>query len=206
MKLLLILAVVLLLIALLPLGVSLLYDQTGFFLSLKVACFKLRLFPSKKEKPPKKEKKQKKDKPKQADDHPKNGGSLALAKSCLPLVKPALSGIRKRLTIDHLELHVVWAAYDPADAALGYGCANAALGTIWPLFYQNFKIRDHSLTCDVDFDAQQPTLYARADLTMTVFQLLTLALPLLFRFLKIYRAVHAAPQGRNCEERGVNHG
>lgn len=195
---LLITALVLLAVALLPLGVALRYDENGFVAFLKVFFLKFQLFPSKKEKKPKekKAKKPKADKPKQADDHPKKGGPLALVKGCLPLVKPALQGIRKRLTIRHLELYVVWAASDPADTALTYGYANAVLGAIWPLFHQNFKIRNHSLGIDVDFDAIEPTIYANVELTMNVFQILTLALPLLIKFLIIYRKVNSAPSGK----------
>ncbi len=91
---------------------------------------------------------------------------------------------------------MVWAAADPADAALTYGYANAALGTLWPLFYQNFKIRKHSLGIDVDFDAAEPTVYANVDLTMNVFQILTLVLPLGIKFIKIYRKVNSAPSGK----------
>lgn len=196
---LLITALVLLAVALLPLGVSLRYDESGFVAFLKVFLLRFQLFPSKKEKKPKPEK-PKKDKPKEGDDHPKKGGPLALVKGCLPLVKPALEGIRKRLTVNRLELYVVWASPDPADAALGYGCANAVLGTIWPLFYQNFRVRNHSTGIDVDFDAIEPTVYANADLTMNLFRLLTLALPLLVRFLKIYRSINAAPKGETVKK------
>lgn len=192
---LLIVLLVLLFLLLLPLGVRVRYDEDGLFAWLKIGPVLIRLFPPKAEKKPKKEKKPKEDKPKQADDHPKRGGPLALIKGCLPLIRPTLEGIRKRLTIKHLTLHVIWAAPDPADAAMGYGAANAALGVLWPVFYQNFKIRDYALGVDVDFDAVEPALYAKADLTMTVFRLLTLALPLLFKFIKIYRAVNAAPKG-----------
>lgn len=183
---LLIAVLVLLLIALLPLGVLLRYDESGFTLFLKVFLFKFQLFPSKKEKKPKSEQ-PKRDKPPQADDHPKKGGSLALVKACLPLVEPALQGIRRRLTIRRLTLRVVWASDDPADAAAGYGYASAALGTIWPVLSQSFRIRAHSLDVDVDFDAAAPTVYVFASLTMNVFQLFTLALPLLIKFIKIYR-------------------
>lgn len=196
---LLIVALVLLVLLLLPLGVRARYDEDGLFAALQVGPVSIPLFPPKKEKPPK-EKKPKRDKPKQADDHPKRGGPLALVKSCLPLVKPTLEGVRRRLTIDRLELHVVWAAPDPADAAMGYGAANAALGVIWPVLWQSFRIRKHSVGIDVDFDAAGPTLYAEALLTMTVFQVLTLALPLLFKFLKIYRAVNAAPEGETVKK------
>lgn len=197
---LLIVLLVLVFLLLLPLGVRVRYDADGLFAALKIGPVPIQLFPPKEDKKPKKEKKDKKDKPKRADDHPKRGGPLALVKGCLPLIKPALEGLRKRLTIKHLTLHVVWAAPDPADAAMGYGAANAALGVIWPVFYQNFKIRDYALGVDVDFDAAEPALYAKADLTMTVLQLLTLALPLLFKFLKIYRAVNAAPTGETVKK------
>lgn len=196
---LLIVGLILFLFLLLPLGVRVRYDEDGLFAALKLGPLYIQLFPPKEEKP-EKEKRRKADKPKQADDHPKRGGSLALVKACLPLIKPALNGVRKRLTICHLTLHVVWASPDPADAALGYGYANAALWTLWPIFYQNFKIRDYALGIDVDFDAAEPVILAKADLTMTVFQLLTLALPLLFRFLKIYRAVNAVPKGETVKK------
>lgn len=196
---LLVVLLVLLFLALLPLGGRVRYDEHGLYAALKVGPVSIPMFPPKKEKPPK-EKKPKKDKPKQADDHPKRGGPLALVRGCLPLIKPTLEGIRRRLTIDLLELHVVWAAPDPADAAMGYGAANAALGVIWPVLWQSFKIRKHSVGIDVDFDAAEPTLYAEAQLTMTMFQLLTLALPLLFKFLKIYRAVNAAPKGETVKK------
>lgn len=190
---LLIVVLALVLLLLLPLGVRARYDEDGLFAALQVGPVSIQLFPAKEDKPGK-EKKPKGDKPKQADGHPKQGGPLELVRACLPLVKPALEGVRKRLTIDRLTLHVVWAAPDPADAALGYGCANAALGILWPLFDQNFKVKDRDLAIDVDFEAAAPTLYARAALHMTLFQLLTLALPLLVKFLKAYRSVTAAPQ------------
>ena len=116
---LLIIALVLLVLLLLPLGVRVRYDEDGLFAALKIGPVLFRLFPPRENKKPKKEKKSKEDKPKQAEEHPKRkGGALALVKGCLPLVKPALEGVRKRLTIRHLELHVIWAATDPADPEL----------------------------------------------------------------------------------------
>lgn len=196
---LLIIALVLLVLLLLPLGVRVRYDGDGLFAALKLGPVHIWLFPPKKERAPK-AKKPKKDKPKQAEDHPKKGGPLELVKGCLPLVRPTLEKVRRRLTIRHLTLHVVWAAADPADAAMGYGAANAALGILWPVFFQNFKVRDYALGVDVDFDAVEPTLYAKADVTMPLFRLLTLALPLLFQFLKIYRSVQAAPKGESVKK------
>lgn len=174
----------LLLLALLPLGVRVKYNRDGVFVFLKLWFFRIRVYPAKagkakKEKPPKKEKKKP---PAQAEDH-KKGGALDAVRAALPLVKPALSGVKKRLTIRDLELHVTWAASDPADAAVGYGCAQAALGTLWAVVEQNFKVKKSRLDCSVDFDAASPTLYADAALTIRLGQVVTLVLPLLVKFL-----------------------
>lgn len=184
MKVLGIILLVLAALALLPLGVRTRYDENGFFAFVKVWFLRLQVFPAK-DKDKKKEKKQKKpkkEKPPVAEEHPK-GGTLDAVRAALPLVKPALQGVKKRLTIRNLDLHVTWAADDPADAAVGYGRAQAALGALWALVDQNFKVKKSSLGCSVDFDQTSPTVYADATLTLRLGQLVTLALPLLIRFL-----------------------
>ncbi len=192
---LLIVLAVLLLLSLLPLGVRALYQEGGFFLDLKVGPFLLRVFPldkKKKEKKaaePKKAKK-KADKPgEEKPAKPKKGGALALVKAYLPLVRPTLSKIRRRLTINDLALQVTWAASDPASAALGFGYASAALEILWNVISSNFKVRKHQLGCDVDFNAHEPTVYLDATLTMTLGRMITLVIPLLIRILVIYMRV-----------------
>lgn len=183
MKILLIILLLLLLVSLVPLGVQARYDQEGFLAFVKVWFLRLQVYPAKekrkKDEPPKKPK----EKPPQAEEHPK-GGALDLVRAALPLVKPALAGIKKRLTIQDLELHVAWAASNPADAAMGYGSANAALGMLWAVIQENFKVKKSRLGCSVDFDAPSPTVYLNAALTMRLGQMVTLGVPLLVRFLR----------------------
>ncbi len=183
-----IILLVLLALSLLPLGVRVRYDKDALSVFARLWFIPIRILPakSKKDKAKKKEKKPKKPKeaPEGEETPPaKKGGKLDAVRAMLPLVKPALVGVKKRLTIRELELFVTWAAGDPADAAVGYGYAQAALGTLWAVVDQNFKVKKSRLGCSVDFDASSSTVYADATLTMRLGQIFTLVIPLAVRFL-----------------------
>lgn len=175
----------LLALSLLPLGVRVKYSEEGFFAFVRLWFIRWQVFPAKakktKEKPPKKPKGEKATE--KTAQEAKAGGKLDLVRAALPLVKPALVGVKKRLTIRELELFVTWAAGDPADAAMGYGYAQAALGTLWAVADQNFKVKKSRLGCSVNFDAPSPTVYADAALTVRLGQVVTLVIPLIVRFL-----------------------
>lgn len=215
MKVLLIVLAVLLILLLLPFGAVARYDERGVMAWVKVLFFRFQVFPAKREKKAGKEKKKaekaqenkapqakpKEEKPKEdatapkeetAKEEKKKGGTLELIRAALPLVKPALAGLKKRLTIDDLELHVTWGAQNPADAAVGYGYANAALGTLWAVVDESFKVKKSRLGCDVDFDQTRPTVYANAALSINLWKTLTLVLPLLIRFYRNYTRLKKA--------------
>ncbi len=186
MKVLGIILLVLLALSLLPLGVRVRYDKDALSVFAKLWFIPIRVLPAKAKKDKaKKEKKPKKPKEETQEEAPpeKKGGKLDAVRAVLPLVKPALVGVKKRLTIRELELFVTWAASDPADAAVGYGYAQAALGTLWAVVDQSFKVKKSRLGCSVDFDAVSPTVYADATLTMRLGQIFTLVIPLVVRFL-----------------------
>ncbi len=186
MKVLGIILLVLLALSLLPLGVRVRYDKDALSVFAKLWFIPIRVLPAKAKKDKaKKEKKPKKPKEETQEEAPpeKKGGKLDAVWAVLPLVKPALLGVKKRLTIRELELFVTWAADDPADAAVGYGYAQAALGTLWAVVDQSFKVKKSCLGCSVDFDASVPTVYADATLTMRLGQIFTLVIPLVVRFL-----------------------
>lgn len=198
MTVLLVLLAVLILLALLPLGVEVLYKGDGLFVRAKAGPIWLKLYPSAPDKEKKKKKKPKKEpEPEPEEAAPdeaepaKKGGKLELVKAALPLLRPALAGVKRRLTIRDLELLVTWAAANPADTAVGYGYANSALGILWAVVDENFKVKRSRLGCQVDFNITSPTVYAKAVLTMNLWQVLTLALPLLIRFYKNYKAQQA---------------
>lgn len=201
MKVLLIVLAVLLILLLLPFGAVARYDESGVTAWVKVLFFRFQVFPAKREKKVKKEKAKKKEpKEETAKEEKKKGGTLELIRAALPLVKPALAGLKKRLTIDDLELHVTWGSQNPADAAMGYGYANAALGTLWAVVDESFKVKKSRLGCDVDFDQTRPTVYANAALSINLWKTLTLVLPLLIRFYRNYTRLKKAGDKKTKKE------
>lgn len=186
MKVLGIILLVLAALALLPIGVRARYDEDGPLVWAKLWFLRLQVFPRRKKKAKKEQKPPKEEPEKSAEDESppaKKGGTLDAVRAALPLVKPALQGFKRRLTIQDLELYVTWANPDPADAAVGYGYAQAALGALWAVVEQNFKVKKSSLGCSVDFDQAAPSVYADATLTLRLGQIVTLAVPLFFKFL-----------------------
>lgn len=204
MKILLIVLLLLLLLSLLPLGVRLRYSQEGFVARVTAGPIQFQVYPAKKKRKESKPSKPIKEKPPDTEAHPK-GGTLELVRAALPLIRPALAGVKRRLTIRDLELQVTWGAADPADAAIGYGCANAVLGMLWAVLDENFKVKQSRLGCSVDFDTATPVVYLSAALTMRLGQIVTLGVPLLVRFfretvrIKRSKAQKTAPENRKKE-------
>jgi hypothetical protein len=173
-------------------GAAAAYSEDGFLLKLKVGPASIQLLPPKaktKERSPKPEKKPKKHPAQEgakAEKPKKKGNTLTLALRFIPLVTKAAGRLLRKIRIDRLELSVVWGADDPAAAAQGYGLAHAALATLWPPIDHAFQVKEHDLRVDVDFQRQGPTFRVRAQATLTIGQILGLALGLGFQALRIY--------------------
>ena len=181
---------VLVLLAILPLGVSFLYDSNGPVASVLAGPLRIVVFPSKKHKP-------KKEKPKKATqkENPNSkagtkgsksakGGSL---KDFMPLVQTALDFLgdfRRKLRIRRLELNVILAGGDPCDLAINYGKAWAALGNLWPRLERIFVIKKRDVEIQCDFEASQTLVTARLEVTITLGRLLALVVVYGFRGLK----------------------
>ena len=196
---------ILVLLALLPLGVSVKYDSEGPLVRVILGPVRFTVFPS-----PKKEKKEKKqkepeNKPVQATDTPKNptppkkskeikakeqkGGSWT---DFLPLVKEVfrfLDVFRRKLRLNLLELKLIMASDDPCDLAVNYGRAWAAVGNLMPQLERVFVIKKRNIEVECDFTASQTLVIARLDLTITLGRLLNavlvFAVRALVQFLKI---------------------
>ena len=197
---------ILVLLALLPLGVSVKYDSEGPLVRVILGPVRFTVFPL-----PKKEKKEKKQKePKQAKsapnpDAPKNpaprkkpkekkpadqkGGSWT---DFLPLVKEVfrfLDVFRRKLRLNLLELKLIMASSDPCDLAVNYGRAWAAVGNLLPQLERIFVIKKRDIEVECDFTASQTLVIARLDLTITLGRLLgavvVFAVRALVKFLKI---------------------
>jgi len=172
---------VLVLLAILPLGASVLYDTDGPRVRIVAGPLKLQVFPLKK-KPkknkPKKEKAPKEKKPaKDKPAAPKNpsGGSWT---DFLPLVRVGLdllNELRCKLRVDHLKLHLTMAADDPCDLAVNYGRMNASLAALITQLERFLVIKKRDVHIDCDFTASQTLILARLDLTITLGRILSIA-------------------------------
>lgn len=161
--------VLLAVLAFLPLGVRLIYSEADTGISLLIGPLAVALKQSKK-------KKRKKDKApvKKAAPQEKKGASL---EEFLPLARIAwdfLGELRLRMRVRILQLHLVLGGGDPADLGISYGKACGALAAFEPQLERFVKIKKKDLQIGCDFAAERSTVYARAEVTLTLGRLLFL--------------------------------
>ena len=161
------------------------FNAEGFFLWIRLGRFRIKLLPAKpkgEEKPPKprKPKKEKRKKPKEEKPSvplpEKIGGALEYAQALLPVVLEAAGGLWRGFTIDTLDLELTAGSPDPADAAMLYGSANAALGALWYPLTRTFHVKDGTARVKLDFDASGMTVYALASFSLKLGQLVWIGL------------------------------
>ena len=172
---------ILFLLAILPLGASVLYDEDGPRVRIVAGPVKIQVFPMKKTKKekPKKEAKKKpapKDKgAKKPAPKPKTGGS---GTDFLPLVRIALdllNDLRRTLRVNELKLHLTMAGDDPCDLAVNYGRMNASLAALLTQLERFLVIQKRDVHIDCDFAASETVILARLDLTITLGRILSIA-------------------------------
>lgn len=177
----------LVLLAILPLGASVLYDEDGPRVQIVAGPLKIQVFPLKKKakkNKPKAEKPKKDKKPKKAAPEgekpepfpkPKTGGSWT---DFLPLVRVALdllNDLRRKLRVDHLKLHLTMAGDDPCDLAVNYGRMNASLAALIAQLERFLVIKKRDVHIDCDFAASETVILARLDLTITLGRIISIA-------------------------------
>ena len=190
---------VLVLIAIIPVGASIFYDEDGFRALVIAGPFRIPVFPVKK-----KEKKEKKEKPKKevkkktgktsaAKANPKEkkkkGGSLLDFLPVLDKILDFLSAFRRKLRVPHLELKLILGGGDPSDVAYNYGRGWVVLGNLMPLLDSVLYIKKRDLEVECDFLAEKTTVVARFDISITIGRLLSLVIvqgvPVLYKLLKV---------------------
>lgn len=215
---------VVILLAVLPLGVSVKYNSEGPLVRVILGPLKITVFPLPKKK--KKDKKTKKKgqnpqtqeqtqpespKPVQAEPIPRNpspppkpkekkpkeekGGSLL---DFLPLVKLVfdfLGDFRRKLRLDVLELKLIMAGGDPASLAINYGRAWAAVGNLLPQLDRLFIIKKRDIEVECDFTASETLVIARLDLTITLGRILALVLGYAIRALITFLKIQKKRKG-----------
>ena len=191
------------LISFLPVGVTAEYSSEGVLVLAHAGPVKLQLIPKKEKKTkdadtekPKKEKKEKKKKHKheteegeEAKPKRKLGGMIPMFRELLRLVIEFQAKFRNRLRIKDLVLHLTVGGFgeDPAKPALLYGRAWAALGNLMPLLMETFRIEKRSVGADIDFTAEENTIYVKATAIITVGAILRMAIYYGLRGFIIYR-------------------
>lgn len=169
---------ILVLLAVLPLGISAVYDAGGALAKLIVGPVRITLYP----KTSQKEKKKKPQKPKEkktsssgkSASSKKKGGSFQDFLPILDMLLDFLDAFRRKLRVNRLEMKLTMAADDPCDLAVNYGKAWAAVGSIMPQLDRLFKIRKKDVEVACDFTADKTLIYARLDLTITLGRLLSM--------------------------------
>ena len=154
------------------------FNAQGFFLWIRLGRFHIKILPMKPraEKPPKEPKKPKKPKKQQKPKKEREpvplperiGGALEYAQALLPVGLEAAGGMLRGLRMDTLELELTAGSPDPADAAMLYGEANAALGALWFPLTKAFKVKDGRARVKLDFDAPGITVYGAAALSIKI--------------------------------------
>lgn len=200
-----IVALVLFLVGQIRVGVRAEYNAQGFLAWLRLGPLNIKVFPlAKKEKKKPKKKKEKPPKPagekpkkpaearpekpagekpgKPAEEKPqksaleKAGGALDYAMALLPIALDAAAQFGRKLQIDVLRLELTAGAEDPADAAIRYGQAVAALGAFWTPLTHAFRVKDGEARALVDFGSSSMTLYGAAALSLKIGQIVWLGL------------------------------
>ena len=189
---------IIVLLGILPLGVSAKYDSGGPLVRLIAGPFRIVVFPSKKKEKSAKKQKPVKEKPsasaksKQSSKKEKSGGSFA---DFFPLIDAVLDFLGdffcRKLRVNVLKMKLILAGDDPCDLAVNYGRAWAALGNLVPQLERFFVIKKRDMQVECDFTGDKTLIEAQLDLTITVGRLLSLGvrygIRVLREFLKIVK-------------------
>ena len=193
---------ILFLLAILPLGASVLYDEDGPRVRIVAGPVKIQVFPMKKKAKKDKPKKEAKKKPAKAEKpakkpapKPKSGGSWT---DFLPLVRIALdllNDLRRKLRVNELKLHLTMAGDDPCDLAVNYGRMNASLAALLSQLERFLVIQKRDVHIDCDFAASETVILARLDLTITLGRILSIAAVYGVRGLKTFLNIKKQREG-----------
>jgi hypothetical protein len=177
---------VIVLVCILRVGITVVYNEDGFALDAYFGPVRFQLFPSDKEKT----KSGKKQKEKTQDTAVKAGvkaGKLESLKNQLPSIKKALSRLKRKLRIRELTIYYMAAGTDAAAAAMSFGAASVGYGIILPLLENNFKIKKRDLRASVSFEVTEPYIYVKAILSLALWEVFYVGFGLVLNIIKSER-------------------
>ena len=162
----------LLLICLMPVGLIVKYDTSGFKLLVKVAFLRFSLLKDRK----KKRNNQEESETVSQKENKSNekGGNLSdflpIARSVIDL----LSELRRRIVVRNFQLKLTLAGSDPCDLSVNYGRTWAALGALQPQLNRFLRIRKQKVDVQCDYLAEHTTVFCYVDISISVIRLLLL--------------------------------
>ena len=185
-------AAIVLILAVLPLGVCIRYNDAGFLLKVIAGPLKITVFPRKRKQKKQKKKpdqvkkgqqiessasEEKPPRPPEAQPEQKEkGGSIARFLPFIKLGLKFLGDFRRKLRLDNLYVRLILAGDDPCDLAVNYGRTWAAVGNLMPQLERLFVIKKRDIQVECDFTASETCVVAHLDITITLGRLLALAL------------------------------
>lgn len=209
---LLVIVALLVLLLIIPFGVSARYVDGEASVAARVLCFSIKLFPQKekkeKEKKPKKAKKPKKTKDK-PEKEPKKRSKPTLDEliQLLKIGLDALSRFKRKLTVNKFMLHLVVAAEDPFDATVIYGAVNAGIGLVESMRGKSFNVRQCDIQTALDYNATEPRADAELTVTISLGRILAVALAAGWGLMKFkMRAAKQKAAAKAEEERKESNG
>lgn len=188
---------VLILIAMLPIGISALYDAEGPQAIVYVGPIRFFVFPAKKKEKRKKEKKPKKKSTGKGSGNSttnkKKGGNIQEFFPLVDMVLDFLAAFGKKLRVNNLQMKLILAGGDPSDLAVNYGKGWAALGNLVALLENAFIIKKRDLEVECDFLADSTTIIVNVDVSITVGRVLALltvqGIPIIRELLRLMKII-----------------
>ena len=185
------------LIAILPIGISAIYDEEGSKAYLLIGPVRILVYPGRK-KEKKKTLKTKNVKSSRKSSgtkatKKKKGGSLDDFLPILDLILNFLASFGRKIRVNLLAVRLILAGGDPSDLAVNYGRGWSILGNLIPLLENAFIIKKRDLKVDCDFLADKTTIVVHLDLTITVGRVIALlivrGIPILRELLKLMKKI-----------------
>lgn len=197
---------ILVLLAITPVGVHAGYNSDGILLRVIAGPARITVLPAKKKDKKPKEKTPKPKKQKQVkaatsasttEKKPEKGGSITDFLPLLQIVFDFLGEFRRKLRVNRLDLKLILAGGDPCNLAINYGKAWAAVGNLMPQLERFFVIKKRNVEVECDFVSSQTLIIARLDLTITIGQIVSMAVRYGIRALREYLKIVNIRKGGN---------
>ena len=196
---------VIVVLLLLRVGADAEFSDGGLSVTAKVAFLRFRVFPQK-GKLPKSEKKRKECRKPRKSGKPdaagekKPGGATDFRKLISGSLK-LLRSLKRKIYIKKLYIHYIQGGGDPFSMAMAHGTFSAVFGVTQAVLESQFRVRDYSLYSSVDYVADSPKIYARAEITMAVGQVISLGFSAILLFIRAKKPVERGSVSSKSNEK-----